>query len=270
MNLDIATYADALEQTWDGVLSVCADLTPAQWDLPTDLPGWSVKDNVSHTVGMELLALGEPQPAHELPEGLAHVRHDAGRFVEVTVDVRRPVPGADVLAELKDVTQRRLAELRALPPSAIEADVEAFFGSIPMVHFLGIRTFDSWAHEQDVRRALGRPGNLSSPAAHISRGRLLRALARGLASEVPAAEGRSLRVTTTGDLPSVATLRFGDDWSVVEGGDDPFDVAVTLDFATFALLGTGRVTYDAVAGAVSLDGDKALGEQLLRNAAVTP
>ena len=29
------------------------------------------------------------------------------------------------------------------------------------------RAFDVWVHEQDLRRALGKPGNLDSPGAHV-------------------------------------------------------------------------------------------------------
>lgn len=267
---DLATYVTALQQTWDGMLSACTNLLPAQWDLPTDLPGWSVKDNVSHIAGLEQILLGNPQPAdHPLPDDLPHVRNDAGRFMEVAVDIRRPVPGAEVLAEFRDVTRQRLAALRALPESALEEETQGFFGPWKLRHMLGIRTFDCWTHEQDVRRALGHPGGLSSVAADISRRRLLLGLTR-LAEDVPAAAGRTVVVTTTGALPSVSTLRLGEDRSSADGAVDSPDVAFTLDFETFLRLGAGRVAYDAVAPSVEIAGDVELGAELARNFAVTP
>jgi uncharacterized protein (TIGR03083 family) len=268
---DLATYVTALDQTWQGMASAVTNLLPAQWDAPTDLPGWSVKDNVAHVAGLESILLGAPYPAEHVVPDYPWLRHDAGRFMEGPVDVRRPLPGPEVLAEFRTVTALRLAALRALPPSAIDDETTGIMGR-PMktAHLLGLRAFDCWAHEQDVRRALGHPGGLSSVAAEVSRRRLLLALT-GLAEDVPAAAGRVVVIETTGAIPSVSTLRLGSDASLADGpaASEP-DVRACLDFETFMLLGTGRVAYDAVSSAVSLAGDVALGEELMRHLAVTP
>ena len=264
MNTDLATYVTAFEQTWTGLAAACSDLTLAQWDAPTDLDGWSVKDNVSHVVGIELLMLGEPFPSdHVLPSSLPHVKNDAGRFMEVAVDLRRPVPGEAVLSELRDVTERRLKALRALDDAALDGEVPSFFNGSPVVlrHILGIRIFDCWAHEQDVRRALGRPGGLSNEAASLSRRRLLLGLSRNLDLG-----GRSVVVETTGAMPSVATLRTGAPYEDVDTPDA--DARLTLDFETFIRLGCGRVHYPDVP--VSIEGDVALVEAVLGDFSVTP
>lgn len=265
---DVATYVSALAETWAGLESAVTGLSPADWDRPTDLPGWSVKDNVSHVVGLELLLLGEPYPDHVLPESLPHVRSEAGRFMEVAVDLRRPVPGESVLAELRDVTERRLKALRALDESNADDEVRGFMGRPTRLrHLLGLRAFDCWAHEQDVRRALGLPRSLSGTAAEVSRRRLLLALT-SLAEDVPDVAGKTVVIATTGALASVATLTYGDPPSYVEGDTEVCDVVVRADFETFMLLGTGRVPYTS--GLVSISGDVALGEALVRNFAVTP
>lgn len=265
---DLAAYVTALGQTWGGLLDACSGLAPEQWGTPTELPGWSVKDNVSHVVGVERLLLGEPQPTHPLPESLPHVRKAFGRFMEVHVDLRRGLPGRAVLAELRDVAGRRLAALRALPPSAVDEEFPGITGKpAKLSHLLGIRVFDCWTHEQDVRRALGRPGGLSSDAAAISLRRLLLALT-GLPADVPALAGKVVGVETTGALPYAGTLRYGDRPSFTDGAADHADVRLVADFETFMRLGTGRVTY--ASGLVAFDGDAALGEELARNLAVTP
>jgi uncharacterized protein (TIGR03083 family) len=264
---DLATYVTALEQTWQGVVSACTNLTPAQWDLPTELPGWSVKDNVSHIAGQERVLLGEPLPEHTLPDSLPHVRSEAGRYMEIAVDVRRPVPGDEVLAELRTVTAQRLAVLRGLDDSRLDDEVPGFFRPMKLGHQLGIRTFDCWTHEQDIRTALGHPGGLDTVAARLSLRRLLLALT-GLADDVPAAAGRVLVVETTGAVPSVSTLRLGEPASYTDGDAGGADVRLTADFATFLRLGTGRMTYEP--GVAALEGDVALGEELARHLSVTP
>lgn len=265
-----AEYARALEETWTGLADAVTGLTPAQWDLPTDLPGWTVKDNVSHVVGLELLLLGEPFPTHELPADLPHVRNDAGRFMEVAVDLRRPASGESVLAELRDVTARRLKVLRSLDDASLDEEVLGFFGNPTKLGWqLGIRTFDCWVHEQDVRRALGLPRSLTSTAAAISRRRLLLALT-GLARDVPAVAGRVVVVETRGEVPSIAALSYGSPPRYVDADAPDAAVRITLDFETFLLLGTGRRTYDDVAGSVEIAGDIALGEELVRHFTITP
>ena len=261
MATTLATFVTGLEQTWTGLAEAVTGLTDEQWHAPTDLPGWTVKDNVSHVVGVELLLLGEPYPDHPVPD-LPHIRNDAGRWVEGPVDLRRPLPGEAVLAELRDVTERRLKALRALDESAMDEEFPGILGRMMKLrHLLGLRVFDSWAHEQDVRRALGRPGGLSSVAAEVARRRLLLAF-----TGLPVEAGRSV-VFELSDPASVATLTFGT--SYVEGDSDQADARITTDLATFARLGCGRVHWPDVPG-VSVSGDTALAENVLRTMAITP
>jgi uncharacterized protein (TIGR03083 family) len=213
----LAGYVTALDATWHGTLDAVTGLSASQWDLPTDCPGWTVKDNVSHLVGVERLLLPEPQPQHVLPDSLPHVRNDFGRFMEVHVDLRRSVPGDTVASEFRDVVGRRLSALRALPPAAIDDEFPGVTGAPrKLAHILAIRVFDCWTHEQDIRRALGRPGGLASPAALLSLQRLLLAWT-SLADDVPAATGATVAVVTTGAVESAATLRLGSPPSVTDG-----------------------------------------------------
>ena len=258
MPTDLATYVAALDETWTSLTSVCAGLTDDQWDLPTDLPGWSVKDNVSHIVGVELYLLGEPYPSHD-PGPRPWIRNEAGAWMEVAVDVRRGVPGPAVLAELRDVTKRRLSELRALSDADLDTEVPSVMGFTSVLrHLLAIRVFDSWAHEQDVRRALGRPGGCDGVAAMLSLRRLLLALSRSVRGTV---------VVALDSPAAVATLREGS--SYLDGEADGADARIATSFETFLRLGTGRCAY-ADRSDVTVTGDVALAEELLRDMAVTP
>ncbi|HVF06369.1 MAG TPA: maleylpyruvate isomerase family mycothiol-dependent enzyme [Frankiaceae bacterium] len=262
MATSLATFVTALEQTWTSLIGVVDDLTEDQWHAPTELPGWTVKDNVSHVLGVELFLLGEPLPEHPLPDTLTHIRNDAGRWVEIPVDVRRPVPGAAVLAELRDVVDRRLKALRALDEPALDDVVTGVLGiPMPQKHLLGLRAFDSWTHEQDVRRALRRPGGFDTEAATLARRRLLLGLAA-----LPFEAGRSVVFETADQLPSVATVTFGQQYA--EGDRADADARITLDFDTFVRLGTGRAHYPDVT--VRIAGDRAFAEDVLRGMTITP
>jgi uncharacterized protein (TIGR03083 family) len=261
---DLATSLRAFAETWQGLAEVCGQLTDEQWAAPTDLPGWSVKDNVSHVVAEELFLLGEPGPDHELPADLPHVKSDFARSIEVPIDFRRALPGAQVLAELKAVTARRLDVLRNYTEADLDETVDFAGRNMPLRTVLGIRAFDCWTHEQDVRRAVGVPLALDGLGAALTQARLLRALAHW-ADEVPAAAGRTVILETTGPRPTTTTLALGG----VPADGEPA-VRITTDFETFLLLTTGRAAYDAVAAGVALEGDIELGRELCRHMAVTP
>ncbi len=98
---------DLLEAEWASIMAVCATLDDDQWQAPTDCPGWSVKDNVSHLVGIENMlrgAVADP-PVEQRP---AHVRNDFGAFNEAAVAARRGRAGAEVLDEFRSEITSRL------------------------------------------------------------------------------------------------------------------------------------------------------------------
>ena len=89
---------DLMEHVWHSIDSLCSPLTEGQWKTPTECPGWSVQDQVSHLVGAESRILGNPVPDHA-PRDTSHVKNDVGQSNEVVVDYRRSWPGQRVLEE---------------------------------------------------------------------------------------------------------------------------------------------------------------------------
>ena len=88
----------------------------------------------------------------------AHVPNPFGEMNEAWVEARRTVPGAEVLAEFVEITDRRLDALRAMPAEQFDEVGWSPVGEVPYREFMETRVLDTWAHEQDIRRALGRPG----------------------------------------------------------------------------------------------------------------
>ena len=70
-----------LSACWASISELGASITPAEWDIPTDCPGWSVRDNVSHLIGIERRLLGFPNdpPLSEYP---AHVKNEIRKWGE--------------------------------------------------------------------------------------------------------------------------------------------------------------------------------------------
>jgi uncharacterized protein (TIGR03083 family) len=264
-----------LEDVWLDIETLCDGLTAAQWATPTECPGWSVQDNVAHMIGTERMLLGE-QPAADAPDAgsAPHVRNDIGKVNEQWIAGYRSWDGARVLDEFRAVTARRLEALRALTPE--EWDKEGFTpeGPGPYRQFMAIRVFDCWYHDQDIREALGTSGFLDAPAADLTLERIVaRALPYVVGKKAGAPPASSIVIEVAGDPPVVAAVGVPPEGRAALLADAPADPTTTLMFdrRTFTRLAGGRWTGDRAraTGAVSVAGDRALGDRVVDNLAFT-
>lgn len=183
-------YVAAVRDTLTSVADVCRDLDAAAWSMPTGCPGWSVKDNVSHMCDVEHLLLGDPPATVDVPFG-DHVANAVGERMEPGVELRRSWPVSDVLADLEETTNRRIDSIGENDEASLEEIAHGHpFGPMPLRMFLTLRVFDLFAHEQDIRRAVGRPGNVGSPAAQMTVQFAVKSLARFLFERAPETRGR--------------------------------------------------------------------------------
>jgi len=172
----------------------------------TECPGWTVHDQISHVAGVEALLQGHRDPRVEMPH-YEHIRNDLGKKVEYAVEVRRGRSGAEVLGELEDVLAQRLSTLQ--DPGLTDTSIIAGpFGPDQATTVLLLRTFDVWTHEQDIRSALGRPGNLDSPAAEVAVGLVIRQLPKLIARGPGLEPGHTVFIEVTG-AGSVVAARQG-------------------------------------------------------------
>ena len=256
---------DRLEEVWASIDSMCANLTEAQWKTPTDLPGWSVQDNVVHISGIESSILGRPAPDHTPPD-YDHVKNEVGQRNEVWIDSRRSWSGADVLNEFREVTGARLEQLRGLTASDFDAESWTPAGPGTVRDQLPFRILDSLAHEQDIRRAVDQPCDLGSPVADLAFERVLSALPYVVGKKVGPPDGTTIVFDVTGSRPT--TIAIG-----VEGGrakplsssPDAPTVTLSMDAQTLACLGLGRWDPSASldAGQVKIAGDAELGRAVV-------
>jgi uncharacterized protein (TIGR03083 family) len=244
---------DMLESTWRSVSALGNDLSEQEWKLPTDLAGWTVQDNLSHLIGTERMLQGLPaSPAP--PEIGTHVKNPIGQFNEAEVEARRSLNGAEVLSEWNDLVEVRLATLRA--------GDEAYFAkemSTPTV-------LDCWLHEQDMRRAVGRPGHLAGPAAEHTVDRLLRTIPIVVGKRAATPEGGAVVIDITGDVARhvVCEVNGGRAAVVEHATADPL-ATVSLDSEAFVILATGRRSASALRHRVTLDGDQGIGQRVVDN-----
>jgi uncharacterized protein (TIGR03083 family) len=177
---------------------------------------------------------------------------------------------AEIVDELEDCAHTRHEALLADPPSDGKGDPPRTPGRIGWnwETLLNNRVVDVWMHEQDIRRATGRPGGFDSPAARHTVAAFGRALPMVVGKRVAPPEGTTVRV----DVPEAEqswTVAVGDDGRATrsETTDSP-TVRITLSAEDFVVLAGGRRPLEATTP--KIEGDADLGRAVLASLAVTP
>jgi len=257
---------DMLEQVWSSMAELGASLDETEWKAPSECPGWSVQDNLVHITALERFILGEPLPSTDVPDDLPHVKNDIGRSNERWIESRRSWTGADARAEFVATTDARIAQLRELDDDGFAADSWTPMGPGTVAGLLGFRIFDSWVHEQDVRGALERPGNLDSATARFSTQMMLDVLPYVVGKKVGAPDGSTVVLALTGPIDTTTAV------AVTDGRARALDtvpelptVTLTVASDTYGRLSCGRLDPDeaVVTGVVAIEGDITLGGALV-------
>ena len=263
---------DTIEQltdTWAAITATCTGLSGDQWAAPTDCPGWSVQDNLSHMVATERLLQGLPAADHpiDMPE---YVKNPIGEFNEREVDARRHLPGDAVLDEWREVTALRLATFAVADEEYFDAPAMTPTGAGTVADFLSIRVLDCWSHEQDIRRAVHRPGGLDTAAAGHTVDRLIGTLPIVVGKRARCPEGSAVVMHITGPVQRSVTVEItGGRAHLVAAPTHPPLVTITLDTETFVLLALGRRRFHDLGGQqATIDGDIHLGRAVLANLAM--
>lgn len=268
-----------LDEEWRAIAELGEELAPEEWELPSECPGWSVRDLVSHMVGTERSLLGEAAPPD--PGPAPHVHNPVGAANESWVAARRGLPGAAVLAEFREVTGRRLGELRVFDEAQWATSGPSPLGTVPYREFMQVRLMDCWVHEQDMRVATGRPGHRSGPVADVALNRIASAMGFVLAKKSGAPDGSSARFVLAGEPTRLLEVEVkagrGHVGPLAAVPSRPADsvgeadrtVVLDMDSELFWRLGCGRVSGEAALGAalVGIKGDLELGRNVVRNMA---
>ena len=266
MNEDIV---DALADGWDSMQRLGAELDEPQWKLPTDCPGWSVQDNLAHIIGIESVILGRPEPVVELADP-PHVKNDLGRSNEIWVESFRRLSGAEVLDRFRAIATLRLDALRSYTTAEWAAPSWTPVGAGTVADLIPFRVLDSFVHELDMRRALGKPANMESPSAQLAIGRLRGVLGVIVGSRLRPPDGTrvAFAVEAPGGFVEAYAMTDGRAVALAVGPDslaDSVDTVLHMDADTFVRLVGGRGELDVVAPAVRVDGDENLGRRVIEH-----
>ena len=260
-----------LRSEWEAIAAFAQGLDDEQWDLPTCLPGWTVKDALSHIVGTEYMLSGVENPTVDTSH-LTHLRNPIAEANEVWVESLRAESGAQVLDRFKTVTAERIALLEAMSqddfdaPSWTPAGPNETFG-----RFMRIRHFDSYHHELDMRDAVGEP--FRNDPDHVAMALAEPAAAMGyiVGKKAGVPQGNSVAINLTGPVDQTYLVDVAERAQLVDQLDGEPTASIALDANLFLRLSGGRCdpTPYVEDGQVQLGGDQVLARQLATNLAYT-
>lgn len=265
----LAGYIDVWWQAVNDFTDLLEELGEEEWATPTDLPGWDVKAVASHVAHLEGVLAGGPEETAEVGEP-AHVTSPMGLYTEIGVVNRRDRSPDEIITEIRTAATARHTALLADPPTDPDARPERIFGGLPWTWrvLLRNRPLDVWMHEQDVRRATGRPGHLDTAAARHTADYLLEAVGFVLAKKVGAPAGTTAVVEVDGSEPAAFTVNDAGRGEPLADLPDAPDVCLRMDRETFVLLAGGR--REVAPEAVAIEGDRELGTRLVAGMGTTP
>jgi uncharacterized protein (TIGR03083 family) len=264
--VELPDYVDAFEQSVRSLLGVLETTDEDDWIRPTDLPGWRVREVVAHLVALERELLGDPPPPPLADYG-PHVRDGFARHMEDGIAARRTHSSSMLVAELRGALEARLPEMRALRADDQPARVIAGrdWGTTELMRN---RAFDAWMHEQDIRRALTRPGNLDAPGAEVTRELLVAALPFLVGKRAQARPGQSVCLEVTGPVSFTATAAVGENGRAALVADvEDTTARLRAEWETVVRLLGGRMSPGSAV--VEMIGDTALARRVLDGFAVT-
>lgn len=167
---------DVLRRAWQVWADFGAELDESQWQRPTRLPGWTVKDVYAHHSpfpSATLAALRRPHPTEPLTCAdagalLADMQRPGGMSEQVAEVLRdtaaqraADTPAASLVAEFSEVGEQAIAELRET-----DLDRHVLYGGyavVPAREALRIFVLEAVVHYFDMATAVGRevPGPMA-------------------------------------------------------------------------------------------------------------
>jgi uncharacterized protein (TIGR03083 family) len=276
---ELTALVSAWRESVDRVLALAGDLRSEALGRPTDLPGWSVQDVLAHLAAIECDLAGLPGASSgptspPRVEGPARVTDPFTAYTEAGVQARRGRPIGELLEELRTAVEARTAQLRQAPPTDPTGAPPRTPGGIgwDWRTLLRNRAVDVWMHEQDVRRAVGRPGGLDSAGAAVTLGSFAAAIPYVVGKRVAPPAGTIVGLAVDGPVPISGAVRVGADGraALLPGPTVPADADAVLRMSgeTFAILCGGRRPPEAVD--IEVRGDAELARRVAGAMAVTP
>lgn len=207
--LDRATAMRLAATEYGRFHRVLTDLTPAEWTLPTNCPGWDVRAMAAHLLGMADMAASPWESRRQVREATKR----GGLFIDaltaLQVEERADLDPAHIVVQYERAGARAAKGRRRIPallrrrrlPAAQTDGIEAWtLGYLVDV----ILTRDPWMHRMDIAAVTSRAPELTADHDGV--------LVNDVVREWASRHGQPASLTLTG--PS------GGSWTFGQGGPE--------------------------------------------------
>lgn len=258
-------YVKAWHDSAEAVTTLLASLDESDWGKPTDCPGWTVKDIAAHLAHLEHeLATGETLPADPSMTVMISAYTQAG------VDLRAEHTPEELQAEFAESVTARAADLTSLPEDPHETAPRTPGGiGWSWDTLLRNRSIDMWVHEQDIRRAIGKPGSMDAAGAQVTATTFRMAMPYVIGKKVKPQRGTTIAWHVSGEIPFDTLVAVGDDGraQAIDSIDGEPTASLSMTTEEFTVLGAGRRAADQLG--VKVEGDSELAGTVLAAMPVT-
>ena len=159
-----ALTADLVAET-AGLDEILGALVPAQWQLATPAPGWTIADQVSHLAYFDeatLLSIRDPDLFRRDAEALAGRGSD---FPDQIAAEYRHLRGAQLLRWFRTARQDLLDGYASADPAA---RLPWYGLDMGLASSVTARLMETWAHGQDIADTLGIQRRVTSRLRHVA------------------------------------------------------------------------------------------------------
>jgi uncharacterized protein (TIGR03083 family) len=253
------------------LISLLRGLDDADWSRPTVAGAWRVRDVAAHLLDGDLRKLSAGRDGLRLPPdgpvasfgdivGLIDRANASGVAYAQRLSPR-------VITDLLEVTGRWVAEyVAALPPHGEALHSVAWAGEMRSENWMdtGREYTERWHHQAQIRDAVGAPGLLQRRWLHPLLDLSVRAFPRAYEG-IDAAPGTAVvfQVDAEGEN-AWSVVRNASGWQVFRGAADDAATQVRTDADSAWRILYHALPPDAARAHVSITGDAALAEPMLR------
>lgn len=250
---------DNLNLCFDSMDALLSELTDDQWAVQSHCPDWDVRGVAMHLAAVESLLAGEEPGSftESVPFGKA----------ASWVSDHQALDNAEMFAAYQATIAARRDEMATYTDDQLALPSLTPVGPSTYGHFLAIRVFDYWVHEQDIRGPLDMPGHESGPAAEMAINEIEVSLPYIVGKKIGLPDGQAMTINLTGPVERTMHVQVDGRAANVDSLDREPDVVLTANSTAFARLACGRIDPQGPIddGAISWSGDQELGEKAARN-----
>ena len=248
----------ALGRCFDDLVGLTADLSPADWEVQSLCPDWTVHGVVTHAVGIENLLVGWMPATDDEPPPFAKMAEFEAEAAGLT--------GADLASRGAEILEARRSELTTLTDDDWGRKCMTPVGPATYGRFMNVRVFDFGVQQRDLTIPLGRDPDDSGPAAEIALDEVHGSLGYIVGKKIGLPDGMSIGFDLSGGINRKIYAAVEGRAGVVDHVDEP-DVQVSADTTTFIMLACGRLDPQEQidAGRISWSGNDEWGEKAARS-----